>query len=332
MIAMKALVDKVLPDRGVARFLFIDDDQRCVDMLRDQLRAAFPERPRPSHTMPAVRITKGTCAERLESELTDLQAWGQPIFANLDSWGNAPVPYRLLKRLASNVSSEVIVTLLPQHFVRFVSQMGEAADEVFGGDPTWRHVAGLAPEAKSRHILTCYREALKTAGFRFLLDFELVPPNGQPLYLVFGTSHPRGLSKMKDSLWEVDRAEGVGFRDPRDEQAETLFDMDEPLLGPLTRALEHKLRQSPPTRVEDLRNYALFETVYRPEHVIRSLKPLLDRGSSSPMDRYDAQRSWSSHPPGSRSSALAPGGLPSVVVGSAQNPESAITKMQTANT
>jgi three-Cys-motif partner protein len=278
VIAMKALVDKVPPDRGVARFLFIDDDQRCVDMLGEQLRAAFPQRPRPNHTMPAVRITKGTCVERLEAELTDMQAWGQPIFANLDSWGNAPVPYRLLKRLASNVSSEVIVTLLPQHFVRFVSKMGEAGDEVFGGDPTWRDVAGMAPQAKSRHILTSYRQALKAAGFRYLLDFELIPPNGQPLYLVFGTSHPRGLGKMKDSLWEVDRTEGVGFRDPRDEQAETLFDLDEPLLGPLTRALEHKLRQSGPTRVEDLRDFALYETVYRPEHVIRSLKPLLDRG------------------------------------------------------
>lgn len=136
----------------------------------------------------------------------------------------------------------------------------------------------MAPQAKSRHILTCYRRALKAAGFRFLLDFELIPPTGQPLYLVFGTNHPLGVGKMKDSLWEVDRAEGVGFRDPRDEQAETLFDLDEPLLGPLTRALDHKLRQSGPTRVEHLRDFALFETVYRPEHVIRSLKPLLARG------------------------------------------------------
>jgi hypothetical protein len=181
----------------------------------------------------------------------------------------------------------VIVTLQPQHFVRFVSRKGEAADEVFGGNPTWRDVADMASETKSRHLLTCYRQALKAAGFRYLLDFELVPPNGQPLYLVFGTSHPRGLEKMKDSLWEVDRAEGVGFRDPRDEQAETLFDLDEPLLGPLTRALEHELRQRGPTRIEDLRNFALYETVYRPEHVIKALKPLHDRGLLTAHGRPD---------------------------------------------
>ena len=104
------------------------------------------------------------------------------------------------------------------------------------------------------------------------------PAPGQALYLVFATHHPLGVGKMKDSLWEVDRAEGVGFRDPRDEQEETLFDMDQPLLGPLTRLLEHKLRHSGPTRVEDLRNFALFETVYRPEHVIAALQPLVKRG------------------------------------------------------
>ncbi|MFD6568362.1 hypothetical protein [Micromonospora profundi] len=145
------------------------------------------------------------------------------------------MPYRLLRRLAGNISSEVIVTLFPQHFVRFVSDLGEAGDAAFGGDSTWRTVADLAPEAKSRHILTCYRQALRAAGFPYLLDFELIPRKGQPLYLIFGTGHRLGVQKMKDSLWEVDRAQGVGFRDPRDEQAETLFDIDEPHLGPLTR-------------------------------------------------------------------------------------------------
>jgi three-Cys-motif partner protein len=179
VIAVRALVDKVPATKGVARFAFIDDDQRCVDLLRQTLLAAFPTRPRSDATMP-VKIVKGTCATHLESTLDELSAWGQPILANLDSWGNAPVPYKLLQRLAANVSSEVIVTLFPQHFVRFVSELGTSGDEVFGGDPTWRTVTDLAPAAKSRHILTCYRRALSAAGFPYLLDFELqrVPRGG----------------------------------------------------------------------------------------------------------------------------------------------------------
>jgi len=290
IIAMRALTAKVPPTKGVARFLFVDDDERCTNMLKTTLREAFPERPRTHHAMP-VDIVPGTCATNLEPALDKMDAWGQPIFANLDSWGNAPVPYRLLKRLAANVSSEVIVTLQPQHFVRFVTRMGPAADEVFGGDSTWRSVTELVAEAKSRHILTCYRQALHTAGFEYLLDFELVPRHGQPLYLVFGTGHPLGVKKMKDSLWEVDRTQGVGFRDPRDEQAETLFDITEPQLGPLVRLLVQRLRDNGPTRIEDLRKFALFETVYREEHVIRALKPLADQGAITNDRRGSLRRS-----------------------------------------
>lgn len=171
-----------------------------------------------------------------------------------------------------------MVTLSPQHFVRFVSSMGEAADDVFGGYPHWRTVTYLAPEAKSRHIFSCYRQGLHAAGFTYLLDFELVPRHGQPLYLIFGTGHPFGVEKMKENPWEVDRTQGVGFRDPRDEQAETLFVLDEPQLAPLTRQLHQKLRDGGPARVEDLRRFALLETVYRPQHVLRALKPLMERG------------------------------------------------------
>jgi three-Cys-motif partner protein len=277
IIAIRALVDKVPATKGIARFVFLDDDPRCVSLLRESLRKAFPQRPRSEAAMP-VAMREGTCADDLERVLDDAGAWGKPIFANLDSWGNAPVPYHLLQRLAANVSSEVIVTLSPQHFVRFVDNLGEAGDEVFGGAPHWRTVETLSPEAKSRHILTCYRQALNAAGFPYLLDFELVPRNGHPLYLVFGTRHPKGVQKMKDSLWEVDRTQGVGFRDPRDEQAETLFAMDQPELGPLRRLLLHKLHHSGATPVKTLREFALFETVYRPEHVIRVLTPLAKQG------------------------------------------------------
>jgi hypothetical protein len=79
-----------------------------------------------------------------------------------------------------DISSEVIVTLFPQRFVRFVSEMGEAGDEVFGGDPRRRTVTNLAPAAQSRHILTCYRHSLRAAGFPYLLDFELIPRKEQP--------------------------------------------------------------------------------------------------------------------------------------------------------
>lgn len=277
IIAIRALVSQVPPDRGIARFVFVDDDPRCTARLHEELKAAFPDRPRNTAAMP-VLVRQGTCQDELEAALDEAQAWDQPIFANLDSWGNVPVPHRLLRRVAANVSSEVIVTLLPQHFVRFVSRLGPAADEVFGGDPRWREVVNQSPEVKSRHILECYRASLQTAGFKYLLDFELVTQSGQSLYLVFGTSNSLGVEKMKDSLWEVDRSTGIGFRDPRAEQGETLFELDEPDLGPLRRFLRQRLADDGPTRVELLREWTHWNTVYRKQHVIAALTRLRDDG------------------------------------------------------
>ena len=278
IIAIQALISQVPKDSGIARFVFVDDDPRCTARLLDELKAAFPDRPRTTTAMP-VLVRQGTCQDELETALAVAHAWDQPIFANLDSWGNVPVPHRLLQRIAKNISSEVIVTLLPQHFVRFVTQLGPAGDEVFGGDPAWREVVNRSPEAKSRHILECYRRSLQAAGFKYLLDFELVTPRGQSLYLVFGTSNSLGVEKMKDSLWEVDRSTGIGFRDPRAEQAETLFELDEPDLAPLRRFLRQRLADDGPARVESLREWTHWNTVYRKQHVIAALTRLRNDGA-----------------------------------------------------
>lgn len=283
IIALRAYVSEVSNPRKTANFLFIDDDPRCVSLLGKQLTQAFPERPRAESDMPVV-VKRGKCQDLLEGELDNLGAWGAPIIAVLDSWGNAPIPYKALKRIADNKGSEVIITFEPQHFVRFVTEMGEAADDVFGGDRQWRKAGKIDSAQKRQFILTCYRTALRDSGFSYLLDFELVDRRGNPLYLLFATNHRRGVEKMKDSLWEVDRAFGVGFRDPRDEQLEALFEFEDPQLAPLTRLMKARLDSIRQARVEELRDYALFNTVFRPEHVIKSLRPLLDSGAIELLD------------------------------------------------
>lgn len=103
ILAIRALVNEVPPDRGVAKFVFVDDDPRCIELLRQQLRSAFTARPRSLESM-LVEIQCGTCAIKLESSLDKLQAWDKPIFAVFDSWGNVPVPYQLFQRLAANIA------------------------------------------------------------------------------------------------------------------------------------------------------------------------------------------------------------------------------------
>ena len=275
----------------VGKFVFVDDDPRCIGRLVEELtvhvglevhqqpilNGAILGNVHRARSDSPVRIVEGSCADHLEAALDAAGAWGQPIFANLDSWGNAPVPYRLLQRIADNKAGEVIVTLAPQHFIRFVETQGDRLDEVFGKVPDWREVSSESPDAKRRYLLTRYREALARAGFQYILDFELTPVTGESLYLVFGTNNFKGLTTMKRALWEIDPNFGVGFRDPRDEQEELLFNVVEAQDAPLQRFLASRLGAGPEW-VPRLRDAAVLQTVYRETHVLPALQKMVDAG------------------------------------------------------
>ncbi|HVQ15283.1 MAG TPA: three-Cys-motif partner protein TcmP, partial [Vicinamibacterales bacterium] len=241
IIALRALLaDASLKTKlNPARLLFVDSDLRCVKMLERRLVDAV----KPHWTMSQWRdvgvhleIRHGDCEPTLEQLLDQHQAWEHPILAVLDTWGGA-VSARLVRRIAANPSSEVIITMQPQYFARFAkAEDVEHGDKVFGSK-SWREVVKQRPEAKLNWLLSHYRQTIEACGFRFVLDFELADESGHLLYLVFGTNHERGLQKMKEAMWEVDDAYGTGYRDPRDPHQETLQIQIEPQTAPLRRLI-----------------------------------------------------------------------------------------------
>ena len=139
----------------------------------------------------------------------------------LDTFGGA-VRLDLVRRIADNPSSEVIITFEPHHFSRVATSDREThADTVFG-DPDWRRVADEPPERKAKWLVAKYRRVLVDSGFAFVLTFELVNTRGHSLFLIFGTTHVRGLQKMKEAMWEVDPISGVQYRDPADPNQQLL--------------------------------------------------------------------------------------------------------------
>jgi three-Cys-motif partner protein len=213
VIALQVLRDR--PDwvdlARAVRYVLIDDDPRCIRLLQETAAAAWRDRP----GKVGVHIQRGRCAEQFTPQIARHGGWGKPMLAVFDSWGTA-VPATLLRRIAANPASEVLVTFGSNYFQRFVETLDPVVDEVFGSSD-WRQVTTAEPGEKRRYLLNSYRATLAAAGFRFILDFDLVTAQGQSLYLVFGTTHRRGLVKMKDAMWQVDRSYGVGYRDPRDE-------------------------------------------------------------------------------------------------------------------
>ncbi len=285
VIAFRALLaDPGLKTRvNPARLLFVDADKRCVDMLNRRLVEAV----NPDWTLARwreearvhVEVREGRCEPTLEKLITEHDAWGHPILAVLDTWGGA-VSAQLIQRFASNNSSEVIVTIQPQYFARFAQVEDiDHGDKVFGST-SWREVAQQPSSAKTAWLLNRYRRTIEECGFHYVLDFELVDEAGRVLYLVFGTSHERGLQKMKEAMWEVDAVNGAGYRDPRDPNQETLQIEIEPQTGALRRLLLEHLKTQPNQEapLNDLRRFALFHTVYKESQARQTVVDMLDAG------------------------------------------------------
>lgn len=266
------------------RLLFVDEEPRCTALLRKRLTLAAA--PVALEDLPGyglvVDVVTGTCEPTLGETLTRHGAWGRPMLVVLDTWGGG-VPLDLVRRIAANRSSEVIITILPQYFSRFAGATDlVTGDTVFGGT-SWREVKDQPAEEKSGWLLRRYRDTVRGAGFSHVLDFELMGSNGQPLYLVFGTTHERGLTKMKEAMWEVDDVAGAGYRDPRDPEQQTLEIELDPQTGPLRRQLRDHLASLPGRRatVEELRRFALLTTVYKESQVRPVLVDMLGSGELS---------------------------------------------------
>lgn len=294
VIAIRSILDHADLRQQVARtrmrFVFIDQAQRCIDLLHEQVTQAVqpvPLNELANHGLD-LTIQKGDCNPDLLAALTTAGAWGRPMLVVLDSWGGA-VPVDLIARVAGNPGSEVIITMQPQYFSRFAGTDDvEHGDKVFGGRD-WREVADQKSEDKGRWLLERYRETVRAAGFDFVLDFELIDARGQALYLVHGTTHDKGLKKMKEAMWEVDAVRGAGYRDPRDPSQETLDIQFEPSTAPLRRLITKYLEtvSDRAATVTQLRRFALYETVYKESQVKPVVGEMIECGALVRVDRLD---------------------------------------------
>ena len=268
VIAMEqALRPDVTRWRTQTRLVFVEDHRGRFEHLRDLLGTRFPLTRRPPGLVTSVR--HGKCGDLFEQAIAEVDGWGGPVFANLDGWG-ADTPYRIVQRIARQPSSEVLVTFEDQFFIRFAHGEQQAGERVFGHSD-WRRVDQFPTAEKKPFLLDLYRKGLHSAGFLYVLTFEMIDEGGHSLHLFFGTTNKVAVEKFKDGLWEVDGVSGQRFRDPRDPN-QMSFDILHPDFTPLERRIRELLGERDHNLAE-LREDALLETIYKKTHV----KPTVDR-------------------------------------------------------
>lgn len=126
--------DRMHLSRERVRLLFMEKRRDRCEYLQGELERRFgslgelPVWAQPYH---------GEAGADAEGLLQDAGAWGHPILAIFDSWGNVNVPLQLIRRLARNPASEVIVTFGPNWFNRREKLEPGQLDIVFGGRQYW---------------------------------------------------------------------------------------------------------------------------------------------------------------------------------------------------
>lgn len=263
------------------RFVFVEKRSDRARELLDQLRSELADPMPDGYYRDAgveVSVTPGACEKTLPDALTRAHAWRAPVLAVLDSFGGGSTQ-ALLHRFAAHQGGEVLVTVEPQHFVRNLDP-GRAA-EVFGSRD-WEAVEKLPAGQKRQFIATQLREAMHAAGFAYVISFGLDDGHGGELLLQFGSNHPKGLEKFKDSLWRADPIHGAQFRDPNDpaQGLLALADTTDPELGPLRRLLLAHLRDQPgrTATVDGLRAFTFQGTIFKKSHTAPALEGLRQRG------------------------------------------------------
>lgn len=219
--------------------------------------------------------------------LTEVGAWGSPVLAVFDSWGNA-VPWQHLQTIAANRSSEVIVTFGSNWFSRRENEEPGSLDQVFGGSQHWSPSdQSVAPQDRWRAWLETYRSAVLRAGFKFCIPFQVLPRTGQPLDLVFGTGHHLAVNAFKEAMWNVDSSDGMRFCDPRTTAAKeaamaamrpTLFEDPGAPDPELLAFIADSLRSGPRT-LDAVRDHLLRETArWLPKHAAEGVRHLHQEG------------------------------------------------------
>lgn len=206
-----------------------------------------------------------------------------PTLAFIDPFGWSGVPLATIGDLLSSDRCEVIFNFMFDHVNRFVDDerpgIVSSFIELFGTSENEHRYAGtLGGDARKQFLRDLYVRQLKdVARFGYVSPFEVMDVNRKrtAYYLMFGTRSLKGLEVMKDAMWDLDPVNGCRFSGFVDEN-EMLF-KPVPHLDPLRSGLKSRFaRQS--ISVEEIEQFVLTETNYKPAHIRGILRDLENDG------------------------------------------------------
>lgn len=258
IIVLRAACDRQPAVSGDVTFVFVEKEDSRYQVLLQELDKVRPSLPARFHVVPIPGRF-----DQLETEIDGIHGQGKvlvPALAFIDPFGITGFPMRLVAKILKNPHTEVIVTFMVETLDRFAAKvLAKQATELYGDD-SWRSCVGLLNQRDRQLCLVrAYRERLKAVGAKFTLAFEMADQQDRTIYfLVYATTHERGMEKMKDALAGVDPTMNYRFSDLVPQAQRRLFDFGEASSWiPIAANVVWQRFDGQTTKVEDVKRFVI---------------------------------------------------------------------------
>lgn len=224
-VAQGHMLESKLQRPGVELvFFFIEPDKARFQNLEQKLN----ELQLPSN------FKIGTQCDTFEhafgSKLAEIEEQNKrlaPSFVFIDPFGPTGFPMSLIRRLAQQPSSEVLINFNYQalnEWFLWDKSKHKHLDELYGSN-IWRQALGISDSRQREDYLrVAYQNALESLGWK-VRPFRMINKHNQTqYYLFFATSNWRGMLAMKQAMWRAAPTGDFQYSDLTNPQQAYLFE------------------------------------------------------------------------------------------------------------
>ena len=279
-------------------FYFVESrPDRC-----EHLRALVEERRRNLPGNAKVVVVQGEFDASMTEVLDKLDEQSQqlaPALVMIDPFGVTGTPMKVIERILKNRRCEVYISFMFDHINRFLAtaEFEDKLDSLFG-TPAWRSAAELAGKERRTFLYDLCKGALRRAGAKHVVHFDLYEGRRLVYSIFFGTQHHTGCDRMKAAIWSVVPFGDFAFRGGQNFELE--LGIDSPDFEPLREALCVEFAKRGWVNVQRVLDFVSSDaTEYHAGQVKRPvLKPMEQEGLIE-ADESTRKRKWA-YPEGTR--------------------------------
>ncbi len=256
---------------GKIRLVFIDERKDRVDYLNTELNNISI----PDHFK--VETNCGIFQEKVWPVLNEIDRSSDknpPIFAFVDPFGFAGIPFSIIENILKRPRAEALITFMVDSINRFLEHPDEIITqhiiEAYGCDEPLQ----IAKESGSRvsKLRALYQKKLEGIA-RFVRYFEMRDRNNRTqYYLFFATNHERGHLKMKEAMWKTDESGQFTFSDATDPGQIVLFESNP--IPILAEKLLSNFQNKPNISGLQIRKFIENKTAFLKKHMTVLLKEM----------------------------------------------------------